>query len=252
MTAIGAEAIKLGKKVLHIGLELTEEYSLQRYDAVITGIPFCELTYNKDEIYKKIQKYSNLLKIQNFPPESITATTVRSTVQLLKARGFNPDLIIIDYAGLMREEHTKHLKSSNAYEEKGKVYIQLRALASEFDIPVWTADQLNRSAVDSEIVNGGMISDSFKKMMHADFVIGVSRTDVDKVQGTARVTIIKSRQGQDGITFTAKFNANIGKMEIFAPNSDNHFEAKKLMDEKEEVKRKLLKQKLAEIDYKKD
>lgn len=85
--------------------------------------------------------------------------------------------------------------------------------------------------------------------MHSDFVISASRTMEDKVQGTARVSMLKSRQNSDGITFMAQFNSNNGKLEIFPPNTDMHFETKKKMDNKQTIHRQILSQRIKEIQY---
>jgi len=70
------------------------------------------------------------------------------------------------------------------------------------------------SSTESAIVSGNMISESFKKIMTADFVMSVSRQLSDKTAGTARIHIIKNRNGKDGQTYNALFNVSIGKLDI--------------------------------------
>ncbi len=55
--------------------------------------------------------------------------------------------------------------------------------------------------------------------MTADFVMSLSRKIEDKIGNTGRFHVIKNRFGPDGLTYPAKINTNIGKIEIFETNS---------------------------------
>ena len=55
--------------------------------------------------------------------------------------------------------------------------------------------------------------------MVADFLMSLSRKVEDKLSGTGRGHVIKNRFGPDGLTYPAKINTNIGKIEIFESNS---------------------------------
>lgn len=153
LTAIGAHALKLGKKVAHIGLQLTQEYTLQRYDSVLSGIYFADLINNKQKVKNQIEKYEDCLKVQNFAANTVSTDKLRTTIQLMKARGFNPDIIIIDYADLLLQNIGTARKSNNGYEQSGNVYLQMRALAFQFQIPIWSATQASRCICLNSIVN---------------------------------------------------------------------------------------------------
>ena len=68
----------------------------------------------------------------------------------------------------------------------------MRGLAGEYEIPVFSASQSNRSSADSDIVTGDQIASSFAKIMVADFIISLSRKVTDKIAGTGRFFIIKN------------------------------------------------------------
>lgn len=245
LTQIGVRAMNLGLKVAHIGLQLTQQYAFQRYDAALFNMPFGQLVQKHEQIRHRVQKYQDQLKIKNFPPGTITVSTIKATLRLMIARGFTPNVLIIDYADLLRQD--SKYRSNSLYEQQGQVYLELRALAKQFDIPVWTASQLNREATTANVVTNNMLSDSFKKGMHADFLFGMSRTLQDKTQGTCRFTVLKNRQGADGITFTGSFNSSTGKLQIYPPNSQMHRQVKQKMDSRETVIKQLIKQRLSEI-----
>ncbi len=64
--------------------------------------------------------------------------------------------------------------------QQGGVYIDLRGMSGELGIPVWTASQTNRSAIDSEVIEADKIADSYAKVMNADFIMSLSRKAKDK------------------------------------------------------------------------
>jgi hypothetical protein len=73
--------------------------------------------------------------------------------------------------------------------------------------------------MDEDIIQANNISDSYRKIMTADFVLSLSRKVQDKVNNTARIHIIKNRFGSDGQTFPSKMNAGCGDIQIFSENS---------------------------------
>ena len=54
-----------------------------------------------------------------------------------------PDVIIVDYADLLLSHSNK---SDSTYQEQGGVYIDLRGMSGELEIPVGLPSQTNRSA----------------------------------------------------------------------------------------------------------
>ena len=128
-------------------------------------------------------------------------------------QGYKPDVIVVDYADLLRGS------GKEIRHELGNIYEDLRGLAGEYEIPVWTASQANRSALEEDVIDASKVSESYGKVMVADFVLSLSRKVQDKLSGTGRWHVIKNRFGPDGLTYPAKINTNIGKIEIFEANS---------------------------------
>jgi hypothetical protein len=92
-------------------------------------------------------------------------------------------------------------------------------MSGELEIPIWTASQTNRSAIDSEVIEADKIADSYAKVMNADFIMSWSRKSKDKLNDTARAHIMKNRFGPDGITFPCKMNTNTGYIEVYDSTS---------------------------------
>jgi hypothetical protein len=126
-------------------------------------------------------------------------------------------MIIVDYADLLRPAVSE--RNSNSYSEAGSVYEELRAVAGELQIPIWSASQANRSAHEEEVIQAQNVADSYRKIMTGDFVISLSRREEDKQCGTARIHVIKNRFGADGMTWPAYFDAGSGAIKILDPST---------------------------------
>ena len=234
---VGAAAVKAGLNVIHYTLELNESYVGLRYDAVLSGIQAQELKYHIEEVKDIVGKLKGKLIVKYYPTKGGTVNTLASHIEKCRLQGFDPDLIIVDYADLLRG-HGKEVRH-----ELGNIYEDLRGLAGEHEIPVWTASQANRSALSDDIIGAEKIAESYAKIMTADFVVSLSRKIEDKLANTGRWHIIKNRFGQDGITFPSKMNASNGQIEIYAPNSLDGQDVQQDMDNHSEYLRKVLKQK---------
>jgi replicative DNA helicase len=228
LCALGAAAVKAGMNVVHYSLELSEHYVGQRYDTVFTQISSADLKDRKDDVFQKIKKLKGRLLIKYFPPKGISAKKIESHIEKMTAAGNKPDLVIIDYADLLLSTTNK---SDSTYGEQGGVYIELRGMGGMLGIPVWTASQTNRSAIDSEVIEADKVADSYAKVMNADFIMSISRKSKDKLNNTARFHIMKNRFGQDGLTFPSKMDTNIGSIEVFeATSSDGILTSKESND----------------------
>jgi|TARA_B100000287_G_scaffold235845_1_gene222073 hypothetical protein len=234
---VGAAAVKAGLNVIHYTLELNEAYVGLRYDAVLSGIQAQELKYHIEEVKDIVGKLKGKLIVKYYPTKGGTVNTLASHIEKCRMQGFDPDLVIVDYADLLRG-HGKEVRH-----ELGNIYEDLRGLAGEHEIPVWTASQANRSALSDDIIGAEKIAESYAKIMTADLVISLSRKIEDKLANTGRWHIIKNRFGQDGITFPSKMNASNGQIDIHAPDSLDGQDVQKDMDNHSEYLRKVLKQK---------
>ena len=243
LCAIGAAAVKRGLNVVHYSLELSEHYVGQRYDTVFTQIPSADVKDRKEEVKEKINRLSGKLLIKYFPPKGISAKKLESHIEKMTAAGNKPDLIIIDHADLLLS-HTN--KSDSTYGEQGGVYIELRGISGELGIPIWTASQTNRSAIDSEVIEADKVADSYAKVMNADFIMSISRKSKDKLNNTARFHIMKNRFGPDGITFPSKMDTNTGFIEVYDGNSSDGIIAQKESANGEQMEKKLLHKKYVE------
>ncbi len=216
LTALGAAAVRAGLSVVHYTMELSEHYVGARYDTVFTHIPSAQLKEKTEEVKQKIRGLRGKLLIKYYPPKGVSVKKLQAHIEKMIAAGNKPDLIIVDYADLLLSHSNK---TDSTYAEQGGVYIDLRGMGGELKIPVWTASQTNRSAIDSEVIEADKIADSYAKVMNADFIMSWSRKAKDKLNNTARAHVMKNRFGQDGITFPCKMDTNTGFIEVYEGNT---------------------------------
>jgi replicative DNA helicase len=243
LCALGAAAVRAGMTVAHYSLELSQEYVGLRYDTVFSHIASHDLAEKKEQVLSALKKLRGKLKIKYFPPKAASSKTIQAHLEKMMAAGNKPDLVIVDYADLLLSHSNK---TDSTYAEQGGVYIDLRGMSGELGIPIWTASQTNRSAIDSEVIEADKIADSYAKVMNADFIMSLSRKAKDKLNNTARVHIMKNRFGQDGITFPAKMDTTHGTLDVYTATSPDGMIATKESANGAEMERQLLHKKYME------
>ena len=207
---LGAHAIQEGKTVVHYTLELQDTVIGRRYDSCITGYPLSDISSFKDDIYEEIKKLDGALIIKEYPTKSATTNTIRSHLARLVKRDIKPGLIIVDYADLLKPVIIRKEKRN----ELESIYEELRAVASEFKCPIWTASQTNRSGLNAEVITMEQISEAFNKCFVADFIFSISRTIEDKQNNKGKIFIAKNRNGPDGIIYPIFMDTSCVKIQI--------------------------------------
>ena len=241
LQALGVNALKAGKNVVHYTLELNEAYVGLRYATIFSEVPVANIKDNKEEVKSVIEKQCNgELIIKYFPTRSATVQTIHTHLKTIELMGHSPDLILVDYADLLRDVGSQDAAVRHAL---GNIYEDLRGLSGEFQIPVWTASQSNRSSLEDEVIGAEKIAESYAKIMTADFVMSLSRKIEDKIANTGRVHVIKNRFGPDGMTYPTTMNTSIGKLDVYDSASTNGKVEQKKQDNGNEYTRKLLAQK---------
>jgi len=194
---LGAEAIKVGKTVIHYTLELASTVIASRYDSCITGVPLKDLFSFKEQIFDTVQELEGNLIIKEYPTKSASPATIKTHLEKLRHRGIPIDMIIVDYGDLLRPNVIRKEKRH----ELETIYEDLRALAQEFKCPCYTASQTNRSGLNAEVITMESISEAFNKCFVADFIFSLSRTIQDKNTNSGRFFIAKNRNGPDGLIY---------------------------------------------------
>ena len=196
---LASQALMAGKTVVYYTLELKDTVVGTRFDCCITNVLLQEHRMRQKEIVNKIKDIEGTLIIKEYPTKSASTQTLKNHIEKLRKRGIEPDMVLVDYADLLRPVRS----SSEKRHELEETYEGLRGLAQTYEIPIWTASQTNRGGLNAEVITMEAISEAFNKCFVADFIFSLSRTIQDKQENKGRLFVAKNRNGPDGLVFDA-------------------------------------------------
>lgn len=201
-----AALISQGLNVLYVTLEMADYKIGLRTDSWFSGLSIDDSAApaNRDRIKAAIREGAKgRFIIKEWPTKRATVDTIRSHVQrLIQTKSFKPDAIIVDYPDLLRATRSYGEKR---HELEGN-YEELRGLGQELNAITIVADQTNRGGLDAELVTISAIAEAYAKATVCDLIMTISRSPEDKMMGTGKLYIAKSRLGSDGIVLPFKLD----------------------------------------------
>lgn len=211
----GKRAVIGGWKVVHYTLELSAEIIAERYDSSWSQVPVYDLVKQTMRVEQKLgmlhQRHGNSLIIKEYPSGLATVGTLRQHLQALRHTGFIPDLIVVDYVDLLKPTASY----DNEYAEQGSIIRDLRGLAGELKVPIWSATQVNRPGMSSEVVDVEHIADSFRKAQIADVIIAICASREELEMDVLRLFLAKNRNGPS--KHTVKIRSAYNRMCFYDP-----------------------------------
>jgi len=205
-----------GRKVLYVSLEMSEDKIAQRFDSVTTLIPQSQLKDPSAQI--KVEERLSIFRtnfpegrlvIKEFPTGTATVNSLRSLlVQLKNYEEFTPDVIIIDYLELLRPVR----ENQHEYQAQQRIAEELRGLAMEAKVLLWTATQTNRQGRAVKIITDAELGDSYGKIRTCDFAVSLNQSEEEFDNGHMRAYVVKSRNGRPRFTVPMVIDYNILRM----------------------------------------
>lgn len=226
-------------KVLHISLEMKDDNVSERYIQSLFSLSkqpemvelsrfrFDELnklsrfevegvkrphTRNNDSIgsflARKLKERENRFKllIKEFPTGALTIKGLEAYLDsLLRFENFTPDVILLDYADLMRLDY-QNLRTST-----GEIYKELRRIAAERNLAMVTASQSNRLGEDSKVISLKHLAEDFSKAATADNIIAYCQTATEARMNLARLFVAKARNGKKDYSVLLSQGYGIGQ-----------------------------------------
>jgi hypothetical protein len=212
----------------------------------LTGITLEKIKLHVDKVKETLADIPGKLIIKWFPTKSVSLMGLRSHLTKLKMLGTNPDLVIIDYADLLKFGNSKLAK----YEILEALYEELRGFAGENQVPIWTVSQSNREGLNDDIIEADKAAGAYAKIFPADFVMSLSRKAQDKLSNTARIHIIKNRFGIDGVTFPVYMDTSRGVINVHSETSSKGKEVSNTMTTDSEYSKLRLRQRFNQLNEK--
>lgn len=195
---LSVHAMIHGYNVAYMSLELSDDEIYRRVLANLCDMTIEEMTVKKAEVQRRIQLWRNegigeIHVIKESPKVTTVGHLSRWLSDLKKEKGFDTDVIVVDYADKLV---SKVGTNKSSYEDCGIVYEQIRDLAEEYDGWSWTASQAKVGATGRKRVGTDMAADSLNKMRVCDLAIGLARTQEDEENGQVRFSVPKRRTGE--------------------------------------------------------
>ena len=218
MQNIAINWMQAGLSGVFLTLELSEELTAMRMDAMVANMSTKEIFQNLDTLEMKVRmvgRKSGKLRIKYMPAQS-NVNQIRAYLKELEIQtGQKSDFIMVDYLDLVMPVSAK-VSPSDLFVKDKFVSEELRNLAKEFNILMITASQLNRSAVEEVEFDHSHISGGISKINTADNVFGIFTSRAMRERGRYQIQIMKTRSSS-GVGTKVDLEFNMESLRITDP-----------------------------------
>ena len=218
MTHCAAHHLTLGKNVLYLTMEMSEERIAERIDANLMDVTIDDLKeLPKDAYEKKMVRIkggtTGKLIVKEYPTAAAGSAHFRHLLQELRIKkSFKPDVIYVDYLNICSSARMKMGGSVNSYMYIKAIAEELRGLAVEFDVPIISATQSNRDAYNSSDVGLDNTSESFALPATADFMFALISTE--DLEGLNQILVKQLKNRYDDPSSNRKFVIGVNKAKM--------------------------------------
>ena len=193
---MGVNWAQAGLNVVYITLELSENLTGMRIDAMIAGIETRGVLKDIDNVAMKVKnfyrKYKGELRLKQLP-NGCTAHDVRAYIKELEVQtGKRIDAVLVDYLDLMMPVSARVSPSDQFVKDKF-ISEELRNMAVELNILCVTASQLNRGSYEEVEFDPSHIAGGISKVNTADNVIGIFTSQAMRESGRYQIQFMKTR-----------------------------------------------------------
>jgi len=225
MMNIALNFLSQGLSGVYITLELSEELTALRTDAMLTSMSTKDIRKDLDTVELKVKmaaKKSGQYRVKGLPAQS-NVNVIRSYIKEVQIQtGMPVDFVMIDYLDLVMPVSVKVNPNDQFIKDK-YVSEELRNLAKELGVLMVTASQLNRTAVDEIEFDHSHIAGGISKINTADYVFGIFTSRSMKERGKYQIQCMKSRSST-GVGQKIDLEYNIDTMRITDEGGDENAE----------------------------
>ena len=223
MMNIALNWLQAGLSGVYISLELSEELTSLRTDAMLASMSTKDIRKDIDTATLKVKmvgKKAGSYQVKALPAQS-NINDIRAFLKEYQIQtGKQVDFMMIDYLDLLMPVSAK-VSPNDLFVKDKYVSEELRNLAKELGILMVTASQLNRSAVEEVEFDHSHISGGISKINTADNVFGIFTSRAMKERGRYQIQCMKSRSST-GVGMKVDLEYNIETMRITDPGLDSN------------------------------
>ncbi len=215
MCHMAASNLTIGKNVLYVTMEMAEERIAERIDANLLDIELNRLKDLTKVMYDRKmeqlkQKVKGKIIIKEFPTSQAHTGHIRHLLnELSLKKDFKPDIIYVDYLNICASQRLVGSQSVNSYTYVKAIAEELRGLAVEYNVPIWSATQTTRSGFGNSDVGLEDTSESFGLPATADLFLALIQTEELEELNQIMVKQLKNRHGD--IAINRRFVIGIDK-----------------------------------------
>ena len=214
-----------GLNCVYITLELSENLTAMRIDAMMTETPTREIYKDLDTVDLKVKmkaKASGKLRIK-YIPSGATALDIRTYIKEFEIQNNKKcDVVLIDYLDLLMPIN-KRVSPSDLFVKDKYVSEELRNLAVDTNCLMITASQLNRASVEEIEFDHSHISGGLSKIQTADNVIGIFTSRAMRERGKYQIQFMKTRSSS-GVGHKVDLEFNIDTLRILDLAEDEEYQ----------------------------
>jgi replicative DNA helicase len=213
---LGVNWSQAGLNTVYLSLELSEQLSSMRIDAMVSEYATRDVMKNMDDVDLKVRmkgKGAGKFRIKQMS-NGVNANDVRSFIREYEIQtGIKVDALLLDYLDLMMPISGK-VSPSDLFIKDKYVSEELRNLAVELNILLVTASQLNRGAVEEIEFDHSHIAGGISKIQTADNVVGIFTSNAMRERGRYQIQFMKTRSSSGvGSKVDLKFNPETLRIE---------------------------------------
>ena len=223
MMNIALNWLQQGLSGVYISLELSEELTSLRTDAMLTSMSTRDIRKDIETTELKVKmvgKKSGQYRVKGLPAQS-NVNDIRAYLKEVQLQtGIKVDFVMVDYLDLVMPVSIKVNPNDQFIKDK-YVSEELRNLSKELGILMVTASQLNRSAVEEIEFDHSHIAGGISKINTADNVFGIFTSRAMKERGKYQIQCMKSRSST-GVGQKIDLEYNIETMRITDEGGDEN------------------------------
>ena len=218
MTHLASSVLLQGKNVLYITLEMAEERIAERIDANLLNVGMSDLEELPYQMYEtkinKLQsKTTGQLIIKEYPTATAHTGHFKNLIsELALKKSFKPDIVFVDYLNICASSRFKSGANVNSYTYIKAIAEELRGLAVEHDIPIFSATQTTRGGYVSSDVGLEDTSESFGLPATADFMFALISSEELEEKNQIMVKQLKNRYNDP--TLNRKFIVGVDRSKM--------------------------------------
>jgi len=217
LARVAAGALWQGKTVALATGEISKRKYRRRIDAMVSGVPSHEIRSiastsperlaEDEKTRKKLRRLifrmraaRNQMKgnlwIQQFPTGKAKVSEIEAWLDQLADNNIKPDILVVD--------QMRSFKPSEHFDEQrmrlGQIAVDLRGIATERNIPVWTAQHSNRAALEKDTIGPKDLAEDISTFWTLDFLIAFCQTEKEATMSPeqARIYLHSARDVESG------------------------------------------------------